>query len=286
MDLDSVADELYGLTPSDFTARRDARAAEAGRADDRELAAAIKSLRRPTSAAWLANILVRERHDRVVNMLQLGAALRDAQARLANTELRSLSKEGRRGLAVLVDDALHLARDRSEAVSGAVSRGLRETLEAALLDPTAASALAAGRLTAALRYSGLGGAGPTNNAGSEASGQEPATSGQVTTGPDRVHVDQDRTVVTEAALREAESAAAEAEHEVGEHEHRAQRASQERERLHEEVADLERQLGEAQAAELVAERRFMDAEAALEAAERKLRCAQGRLADLREALNS
>ena len=55
--------------PSEFTSRRDALAAEARRAGDRALAAEVKKLRRPTTGAWLANLLVRQRRDEVAQLL-------------------------------------------------------------------------------------------------------------------------------------------------------------------------------------------------------------------------
>ncbi len=58
--LEEIADELYGLPPEEFTAARDARAC-ALRASDRALADAVCALRRPTTAAWLVDLLVRER---------------------------------------------------------------------------------------------------------------------------------------------------------------------------------------------------------------------------------
>ena len=88
-----MADELYGLTPAEFIPRRDALAAEARKAGDRALAAEIKKLRRPTTGAWLANVLARQRRDQVAQLLDLGAALRQAQASLATSELRRLSQE-------------------------------------------------------------------------------------------------------------------------------------------------------------------------------------------------
>ena len=54
VDIDAVAVELYGLTPDEFTAARNQLAKTIGG----PTAAAIKALRRPTLAAWLANLLV------------------------------------------------------------------------------------------------------------------------------------------------------------------------------------------------------------------------------------
>lgn len=55
VDLDAVAVELYGLTPDEFTAARNQLAKNV----DGAAAAAIRALRKPTLAAWLANLLVR-----------------------------------------------------------------------------------------------------------------------------------------------------------------------------------------------------------------------------------
>ncbi len=155
IDLDTVADELYGALPSEFTSRRDALAAEARRAGDRALAAEVKKLRRPTTGAWLANLLVRDRRDEVVQLLDLGAALRQAQATLATGDLRRLSQERHRLLTELQKAAGRLADRNGQAVSAAAAQELSDTLEAATADPDAAEALRAGRLTTGLHYSGL-----------------------------------------------------------------------------------------------------------------------------------
>ena len=52
-----VADELYALTPAEFTAARDERARQVRAAGQRDEAAAIKKLARPTASAWLVNQL-------------------------------------------------------------------------------------------------------------------------------------------------------------------------------------------------------------------------------------
>ena len=77
MDLDGVIDPLYDLVPGDFVAARDA-AAKAARADgDRDTAAQIAALRRPTVVGWLANQLARRREEEMAQFLDLGAALRE-----------------------------------------------------------------------------------------------------------------------------------------------------------------------------------------------------------------
>lgn len=156
MDFETVADELYGLVPAGFTAARDARAAEARRDKDRDLAAALKALKRPSASAWLANVLVRRRPDEVDRLLSLAADLREAQDRLAGDQLRALSQQRHRVVAALVQEARRLGTEAGQAVSDGAARELQETLEAAMGDPAAAAALRNGRLTGALAYSGIG----------------------------------------------------------------------------------------------------------------------------------
>jgi len=54
-------------------------------------------------------------------MLDVGAAIRHAQAQSAKDELRKLQKERRRAIAALLGDAADLARDRGESISSAVA---------------------------------------------------------------------------------------------------------------------------------------------------------------------
>jgi hypothetical protein len=61
VDLDEAAGELYGLPPEEFTAARKEREAAARGDGDRELARAIAGLGKPSTAAWVCNLLVRAR---------------------------------------------------------------------------------------------------------------------------------------------------------------------------------------------------------------------------------
>ncbi|MGD0810877.1 MAG: hypothetical protein ABSA91_14395 [Acidimicrobiales bacterium] len=289
MDLDAVATELYGLVPAEFTNARDARASEAKRAGGRELAKAIGKLRRPSVGAWLANALVRERPYEVQSMLDLGEALRQAQAHLAKEELRKLQKQRRSAVAALLGDAAALARDRGETISISVTRDLEATLEAALLDPEAASALKAGVLTTGLRYAGLGWpAAADDPSPSEGTSEPPSqgTSEQATivgraevSGPGLPQGDQ-ALLSTAEAERGAEAQLAEAqlaEAELAETERRADaakrrldEAERDRDMRRRKVADLERQLDDARAEAQKAERRVADAEEDLGIATQRL----------------
>jgi hypothetical protein len=156
VDADAVADELYGLTPAEFTAARDQRVREARAEGDAEAAKQISALRKPATAAWLANLLVRADRDEADGLLQLGAELRGAQQRLDGEEMRRLSSQRQKVISALVRRAVRLA---GQPIGQTPARQLEDTLRAVLADPDAADAFAAGRLTAPLQHSGLGPAG-------------------------------------------------------------------------------------------------------------------------------
>lgn len=91
MTLDDVAEELYGLPPEEFTEVRNARAKEIGATGNRELAAEVRRLPKPTVAAWLANALVRTRATMVEELIALGSELREAQSLGRREDMRRVA---------------------------------------------------------------------------------------------------------------------------------------------------------------------------------------------------
>ena len=155
MDVEEVADELYALPPEQFTAARNARAQAAKASGDREAAARIAALRKPTVLAWLVNLMVRELPEEIGGFLDLGDALREATATLSGPELRQLSGQRHRLVQALVRQARELARQAGYRITEDVARGLEETLAAALTDPAVAEQLRTGRLTSGLTATGF-----------------------------------------------------------------------------------------------------------------------------------
>ncbi|MGY1666905.1 hypothetical protein [Geodermatophilus sp. SYSU D00696] len=156
MDLDEVADELYGLAPGDFVAARTEAARRARAAGDRALAQRIAALGKPTTAAWACNALVREQPDEIAGLIELGDLLREAQQALAGDQLRTLGTQRSRLLAALTRQARAVAARLGHPLSDAVADGVEQTLRAALADPEAGEALLAGRLTGPLSPRGTG----------------------------------------------------------------------------------------------------------------------------------
>jgi hypothetical protein len=155
VELTSVAQELYGRTPQEFTEARDARVSEARQAGDKDLAASLKKLRKPSVGAWLANMLVRQRAADIDHLIGLGEDLRSS-SRLDGEQIRRASKEKQDAVAKLLRSAQSIANRTEQPVSQAATLDLEATLDAAFGDPGAAASLREGCLTAALNYSGLG----------------------------------------------------------------------------------------------------------------------------------
>ncbi|MSS00435.1 transposase [Arthrobacter sp. BL-252-APC-1A] len=145
---------LYSLLPGSFTAARNQEAAAAKSSGDAELGKRLKALPKPSAAAWLANMLVREESEAISSVLSLGASLREAQADLDRGELRRLNSERHRMLRALAASARELAEKLGNPVSAAVAAEVEQTLWAAMTDPEAAAALASGRLVRGLEANG------------------------------------------------------------------------------------------------------------------------------------
>lgn len=139
MDFDTVAGELYGGDLAEFVTARNAAAKAAKAEGDAELAAKIRELRKPTTAAAIVNRLAREDAAELRELAELGDELRDAHTRLAGDDLRALTR--RRG--ELVRRIVH----GLPSMSDTVSREVEATLEAVAADPDTAALALAGRLT-------------------------------------------------------------------------------------------------------------------------------------------
>jgi len=267
--LDAVAEELYGLVPEEFTAARDARAKAARSAGDRDLASAVRGLRRPSVAAWAVNQLVRRHADVVGQLTRLATAMREAQLSLAGAELRTLTAE-QKELTALVRALVEQDADAAGvALSAAAGEQVVQTLRAAVADEDAAVAVRSGRLTTHLEHTGFGAvdldgavAVPRSTplpvepgASSEPEPEqepEPGPSGEAERErAERERAERERTEREEAArqaVERAEREAADAAQALEEAEARAREARDAEAAAVERVHELEEQLREARAA--------------------------------------
>lgn len=181
-EFEDAADELYGLHPDRFVPRRTELVKAAKAVKDKETATAIGALRKPSLGAWLANVLARESPDEVGALEELGGQLRTAQETLSGDALRTLTSQRRELVGALVARARKLAREDGEKVGDSVARDLEQTIAAALADPEAARAFAAGRLTTALEP-GVGFSGGSTARGAGGTTRRPPPRGSAATRP-------------------------------------------------------------------------------------------------------
>lgn len=149
--IDDAIDALYAGDPEDFVAARDELIARLRTDGDKAAVAEVRKLRRPTAAAGILNRLAGG--TALAELARLGERSRTAQSKLDAAALRRLGGE-RNALTQRVLDA---AQDGAgEPLSAAIREQIVATVTAAIADPGAADAVASGRLTKALSYSGFG----------------------------------------------------------------------------------------------------------------------------------
>jgi hypothetical protein len=228
---DRVAN-LYGLPAEEFTNARDALVKALKAEGDKEGAAEVKALRRPTVAAWAVNQVARDRPELVDAVVEAGERLAAAQAGLrkgsGRDELKAAMANRR--------EAVNAATKAAVALAGAGQRdAIHATFDAAATDEEAAAEVREGRLAKELdppSSFALFGGGPAT----EVDEDEPEPE------PDEPEVD-------EAAIAEAEQRLAEARAEV--------------EAATDAKADLQRRLREADERLDAAEQAVAEAKAAL-----------------------
>ncbi|MEJ3404161.1 transposase [Rathayibacter sp. YIM 133350] len=300
--LTQAAEELYGLPLAEFTRARNDRAREL-RASDRALSESIGGLRKPAADAWVVNQLVRESRSDVEDLLDLGARLRAAQDALDAGELASLSRERRRAVAQLVDQAAALAGDAGQKLGPAVRDAVGNTLNAAVADAWAAQAVLTGRLVRGLESVGFdpvdlrdataGGVGTatprTAVDGGEAHARKPAARKSDSRKPGGRESSSPTSDAGTGAAGERARRAQEREQELRERTERAERARAEERRQAQKEADearrqfegareesdrLQHQLDDAHRAEAALRERQRDLEEQLRRVDRELSSAE------------
>ncbi len=154
-------DDLYGVPLDRFIPERATLVRGLRSAGERDQAAAVAALRKPSVAAWAVNQLIRTRRAEVDALLRAGDALREAQAAVLSRgadarDLRSAADQERRAVDDLVDTARGLLSSSGQELSATTLERVADTLHAAALDDDARTQVSDGRLVRELRHVGLG----------------------------------------------------------------------------------------------------------------------------------
>jgi hypothetical protein len=289
---DDAVDRLYGLPLDAFVGERDALAKELRGAGQRDEAAAVKALKKPSVAAWAVNQALRTQTKAARELWTAGDELAAAQeAILAGTgsgaDLRAATERERAAVEPLVDAARGLLTATGGDLSEATIERVRQTLHAGAIDPDAREEVASGRAVRERAPQGLFGGGvaeapaPAKRAGkaeapapakrgSQAEARAPAKRGSKAGVAER-DSKADAAAQREAARREREEAARERKEAVARE--RARKAAEQR------VAKAEKALA-------IAEQRTADASERLEQARSDERSAAEALAEAKAELRA
>jgi hypothetical protein len=153
--------DLYGLPLEQFTEQRNALAKALRRDGQRDEAAAVSKLRKPSSAAWAVNQLVRTQSRELDALFGAGDALQKAQTDLLAGEtepdvLRRAVDAERAAVDQLAERARGLLSSEGHELTQTTLERVSETLHAAALDDDARAKVRDGRLERELRHVGLG----------------------------------------------------------------------------------------------------------------------------------
>jgi hypothetical protein len=274
-------DQLYGVRPEEFTALRTQLAAAAKKRGDADEAKQIAAARRPTTAAWVVNALVRSDDSARVRLAELGERLRAAHASMDGARIRELSAAQRK----LIEELVRTGFDAAGLTdpSAALRDDVMGTLQAAIADPEIAARL--GTLAKAERWSGFGEFGAASAVVAETRSDVPAPKTPepaVRPGPSAVEVRaaRKRKAAAAAAVESAQTARADAVETVGAQLAKVKSARRRYEKLLESLHAAERELNAADTEHAAAETSARRVTDHLAAAKTELAEADAALADL------
>lgn len=157
-DLDVRIDRLYQLPLGEFTDARNRLAAELKKAGDAGAAARVKTLAKPSLAAWAVNQLYWSARSQFDAVVKAGDRLRAAQQALLvgrDAKYREAAEAREQAVARAIEEASALMARAGESVTAATQERLARTLEAIATYGSAGAAPPAGRLTEDLDPPGL-----------------------------------------------------------------------------------------------------------------------------------
>ncbi|MEV0674663.1 hypothetical protein [Mycobacterium sp. NPDC050441] len=152
MTVDDDLNSLYVQRPEEFTTRRNELVSAAKKRGDMKAAKVIAAARRPTTAAWVVNLLALTDATVLPKLTSLHEALRAAHAAMDGQRIRELSTAQR----LLVQDLARAGFAAAEVPdpTAALRDDVTGTLQAAIADPEVTARL--GRLSRAEEWSGFG----------------------------------------------------------------------------------------------------------------------------------
>ena len=221
-------DELFAAPLDEFVAVRNRIASELGKAGDKDAAAEVKAIRKPSVVVWALNGLARQDKAGVKALVDAADRMRKVQSGRSRTSFADAQKGLSEATRKLAKRGAELLAEGDRKPSDAMIQRLDRALTAAAASPEASDRLRAGRLLEEPEPVGFGGIGEV-----------------VTPAPTRGRAAKQPTArERRAAEREAErqERIEEAQRELREAKAAAARLSREAERAQERVVALEQKV--------------------------------------------
>ena len=152
-------DDLFRLRPEEFTAARNALAKRLKSEGERERAAEVQVLRKPTVTAWALNQVAREQPEVVDRVIHAGEGLRSAMEKAIGgdrSNFQSAQSEERHSIQEAVDAASTVMEAAGVQVTETSRQRMTDTLRAATVDASVEDLLRRGVLVADTSAPGFG----------------------------------------------------------------------------------------------------------------------------------
>lgn len=157
-----TASDLYGLPLDQFTAERNELVKRLKASGEKEEAARVAQLRKPSTAAWAVNQLIRTQNKAVKELFKAGDQMIKAQSQAISGKgsadaLKAATKKQRKTTAKLLEAAGGLLNSDGHELPANVQDWVSETLRAAAVDPDSREQVKTGCLAKELQFTGLPG---------------------------------------------------------------------------------------------------------------------------------
>ena len=157
---DDTTADLYALPLDEFTDARNARAKELASAGDKERAAAVRALKKPSVPAWAVDQVARKHPKDVDALFDIGARLRDAQRKLMRSGDTGAVKDAQAAERAAVKDLVAKAKailtDAGNKPNEATLERIADTFYATAVDEDGRERVRTGTLDKELKRVGFG----------------------------------------------------------------------------------------------------------------------------------
>jgi hypothetical protein len=258
VELEREVQRLYELPPETFTDARNELVNRLRQDGDKEAAAEVKALKKPTLAAWILNQLARREPALLQRLFESGDDLRRAQEEAlaggSADELRAATSAERETVRELMQRAREFSKAEGRTPTPSVLEGVRTSLSAAAVDVGLRSDLERGVVTHEFEQVGFSpvapasGARPAPKRAKQAPARRRESRDELAERRKQRDEQRKRVQTLRNELRERKRLAEDARREAERAGHRAERA-----REAADAAERAREAAEREAAELGAE---------------------------------